>query len=129
MTYQCPKCGGSFTVEGGVQSVQCPHCNEVVQVGVPQMPAKEVGVFDAGPSGKSRGIAALLCFFLGEFGAHYFYVGKNTAGIILLLVGLFTCYAGGLLWVLLLVQTIMLFTMKQEEFERKYIYSDSTFPF
>ena len=38
-------------------------------------------------SDKSRTAAALLAFFLGEFGAHRFYVGKFFSGIIQILFG------------------------------------------
>lgn len=36
---------------------------------------------------KSRGVAAVLCFFLGVFGIHRFYVGKVGTGIIWLFTG------------------------------------------
>ena len=36
---------------------------------------------------KNRGIAALICFFLGWCGIHKFYLGKTTAGIIMLICG------------------------------------------
>lgn len=34
---------------------------------------------------KDRTVAILLCFFLGGFGIHKFYLGNNTAGIIYLI--------------------------------------------
>ena len=40
--------------------------------------------FNASGSKKSRLAAFLLCFFLGEFGAHYFYVGRIWMGILYL---------------------------------------------
>ncbi len=41
-------------------------------------------------SSKSKGVAAVLCFFLGALGIHRFYVGKVGTGIIwMLTVGLF----------------------------------------
>lgn len=47
-------------------------------------------------SPKSRLVATLLCFFLGYFGAHRFYVGKiGTAILMILTVG------GCGLWVLI----------------------------
>jgi len=38
-------------------------------------------------SSRSRLLALVLCFFLGVFGAHRFYVGKFWTGLILLLTG------------------------------------------
>ena len=82
-------------------------------------------VFTAGPSGKSRGVAALLAIFIGSLGIHYFYLGKNTAGIIAIIVSLVTCGLFGIIW---LIQGILMFTMSQADFERKYVYSTSSFP-
>lgn len=38
-------------------------------------------------SGKSKGTTAVLCFFLGLFGIHRFYVGKIGTGIFWMLTG------------------------------------------
>lgn len=38
-------------------------------------------------SRKSKGAAFLLCFFLGGFGAHYFYCGRFGMGLLYLLTG------------------------------------------
>lgn len=82
-------------------------------------------VFNAGPSGKSRGIAALLAILLGTLGIQYFYLGKNTAGIITLIVSLVLCGIPSIIWI---IQGILMLTMSQQEFERKYVYTTSTFP-
>ena len=82
-------------------------------------------VFTAGPSGRSRGVAALLAIFIGSLGIQYFYLGKNTAGIIAIIVSLVTCGLFGIIW---LIQGILMFTMSQADFERKYVYSTSSFP-
>ena len=82
-------------------------------------------VFTAGPSGKSRGVTALLAIFIGSLGIQYFYLGKNTAGIIAIIVSLVTCGLFGIIW---LIQGILMFTMSQADFERKYVYSTSSFP-
>lgn len=39
----------------------------------------------AGTSEKSNTVAALLCFFLGCFGIHRFYVGKVGTGVLQLI--------------------------------------------
>lgn len=84
-----------------------------------------VGVFDEGPSGKSRGVAGLFALLLGGLGVHYFYCGKVGGGFICILLNLVTC---GIWYILVLIQGIMMMCMTQEEFERKYIYTASTFP-
>ncbi len=50
----------------------CPHCG----------PPPAVKAWPAGASPKSRLAALLLCWFLGMFGAHRFYVGKIGTGIL-----------------------------------------------
>ncbi len=154
-TYQCPQCGGTFTTQTPAQSVQCPYCQHVFQPAAQQQQQpyggqqqqygqqqgyqqqaygpqqqqgyqqRPVGVFDEGPSGKSRGVAALLAFFLGGFGAHYFYLGKTTGALICILLTVVTC---GLWGFILLAQTIIFLTQTQEEFERKFVYSQASFP-
>ncbi|HEU4628975.1 MAG TPA: TM2 domain-containing protein [Gemmatimonadaceae bacterium] len=66
----CPTCGTSIDA----MAVVCPRCG-VMQPAV------------AGASQSEKRIlpAFLLCFFLGVFGAHRFYVGKIGTGILQLL--------------------------------------------
>lgn len=84
-------------------------------------------MFADAPEGKNRGTAALLALFLGSIGVHMFYLGKTTAGIIYILLCIFTC--GSVSSILALVQAIMLFCMNNREFRQKYLLSNSTFPF
>ena len=51
-------------------------------------------------SNKSRLVALLLCIFLGEFGAHRFYVGKIGTGLLYL----FTAGLFGIGWIIDLVK-------------------------
>lgn len=81
--------------------------------------------FASGPTGKSRGVAALLAIFLGQLGIQYFYLGKTTAGIITLILTFVTC---GLICILWLIQGILMFCMNNQEFENKYVNNMSTFP-
>lgn len=134
--YQCPKCGKQFSTEQPVTPVKCPYCGNEFQVAYssqsngPQAPGVSLdSVFASGPTGKSRGVAALLAILLGSLGVHYFYCGKITAGVVCALCTLCSCgLLGVVVAVLSLVQGIMMFLMSQEEFENKYVLTPSTFP-
>ena len=86
--------------------------------------------FASGPSGKSRGIAALLALILGGLGIQYFYLGKSTAGIICLLISVVSCgILAPFVGLLALIQGILMFCMNNEAFEQKYAGPmSSTFP-
>ncbi len=94
--------------------------------GYGQYPGGTNNPFDAsGPEGKCRGIAALLAIIIGGLGVHYFYIGKVAAGLITILLCCITC---GIWSIITLVQGIMFFCMTNDEFERKFVQSTSTFP-
>lgn len=77
------------------------------------------------PSGKSKTTAGIFALLLGSLGIQYFYCGKVGGGFINILLVLVTC---GLWDILVFVQGILMLTMTQEEFDRKYVYSNSVFP-
>jgi TM2 domain-containing membrane protein YozV len=86
-------------------------------------------VFASSPEGKSRGVAALLAIFLGSLGIHYFYLGKSTAGIVVLLISICSCgYLASLTGLLSFVQGIVMFCIKNDEFRSKYVLTPSKFP-
>lgn len=90
---------------------------------------RNIGVFEEGDSGKSRGVAGLLALLGGTLGLHYFYLGKTTAGIIFLLVSILSCgFLALLVGLASIVQAIMFFSMPQSEFENKFVYTRSSFP-
>lgn len=60
----CKNCAAEISNQAKI----CPKCGE------------PTGFIENSP--KSKITAALLCFFLGCFGAHRFYVGKVGTGII-----------------------------------------------
>ena len=81
--------------------------------------------FQSGPEGKSRGITALLAIFLGTLGVQYFYLGKNTAGIISIILSLVSC---GLWEIITIIQGILMFCMTNEQFRAKYVLNQATMP-
>jgi len=143
----CPECGQQISD----RAVSCPHCGTPLQGGYcqqnagyqqngwqqsgysnyayqqqggAQQPVRD-DAFSAGPSGKSRGVAGLLALLLGGLGIHYFYLGKTTAGILMLVLTFISC---GLASILALVSGIRMFIMTTPEFEDHFVYSPSTFP-
>lgn len=74
-------------------------------------------------SPKSKTTAGLLALFLGGIGVHYFYLGKTLPGIIFLV--LCWTYIPSLI---ALIQAIMMFTMSEEQFNEKYVNTQSQFP-
>jgi TM2 domain-containing membrane protein YozV len=64
--------------------------------------------------------------FGGSFGLHYFYANKVSGGIMTIILVMITC---GLWAIIPVVQGIVaLWTMTNEEFDRKFITSTSAFP-
>lgn len=76
-------------------------------------------------SDKSNVAFGLLAIFLGGLGIQYFYIGKTSGGLICLLLSFVTC---GLWTLITFIQGILAICMSQADFERKYVYSTSTFP-
>ena len=157
-TYKCPNCGNTVTLEKSVENLTCPYCstnyntanqpphfsgtqqdqqqhygNQQPPYGYQQygyqQPYRPNDIFAEGPSGKSRGIAGLLAILLGAFGAHYFYLGKTTPGVVFLVATFITCFAlGAVTSVISIIQGILMLCMSQEEFERKYVNPAVSFP-
>ena len=73
------------------KSDKSPVVNQVVDFAVEGQNATGIYVEHSavGAGDKSKIVAALLAFFLGGLGIHKFYLGCNTAGIVMLLVFLF----------------------------------------
>lgn len=108
-----------------VKAFTIPALMEIMPGNNPTPPPYSDSITSDGTSGKSRLAAGLFAIFLGYLGVQYFYVGKVSGGIICILLTLITC---GMWEIMSLIQGIMMITMSQDEFERKYVYSTSTFP-
>ena len=98
----CPHCGVPVSPQG-----YCPKCGNYVGAAYQQPTIVINNTATAVANGRGREInkwiAALLCFFLGVFGAHKFYEGKIGMGILYL-------FTVGLLGIGALVDFIVILT-------------------
>lgn len=67
---------------------------------------------------KSKVVAGILGILLGGFGAHRFYLGDMTGGLIRLGVTVITCGAGGIIG---LIEGIIYITKSDEDFKKIYV--------
>lgn len=76
-------------------------------------------------SDKNRMTAGLLAIFLGGLGIHKFYLGKNTAGVIMLIVSLcgwvLFFIPNMVIWVISLIEGILYLTKTDEQFQEIYV--------
>jgi TM2 domain-containing membrane protein YozV len=74
------------------------------------------------PGAEKKLVAGLLGILIGGLGIHKFYLGYNNAGIIMLLVTILTCGAGGaVMGIIGLVEGIIYLTKPDEEFVATYV--------
>lgn len=114
----CPTCGTA--AQPG--QVVCLSCG--TSLGAP-------GAVPGAPGQKDKTVAGILAILLGSFGAHKFYLGRNTPAIIML-VGSLVGYCCGLFLIIPflvpmvfgvigLVEGIMYLTKSDQEFQQTYV--------
>ncbi len=111
----CPKCGTK--IEG--KTSFCPECGARLDNNYSN------GMHQKEASDKNKLTAGLLAIFLGSLGIHYFYLGKSTAGILSIILSLCSC---GIWSLLMFVQGIVMLTLSDEDFTRKYVNTDKSIP-
>ena len=84
----CASCGNQLQTAQTAQPAQPAQPAQTtqavtVQVGMPQQPVYA----HQQASTYSRGLALLLCWFVGFFGSHRFYIGSVGMGVLYLLTG------------------------------------------
>ena len=112
----CPSCGTQVAADSSEYVSQQP-------VQPQQQPIQQPYYAQAPVSQKSKTTALLLAFFLGEWGAHKFYLGDTTKGAIMLVIGfigLFTYLPLLITGVWALVDFIIICTKSEAELNAKY---------
>lgn len=72
-----------------------------------------------------RILCGVLALLIGGLGIQYFIIGKTTAGILNIVITLCTC---GIWSIINFIQGILMLCMSDDEFQRKYVDTTSTFP-
>lgn len=110
---------------------QHPAVNQVVDFAIEENNAKEIYLDQASQAAavpqmgeKSKIAAALLAFFLGGLGIHKFYLGCNTAGIIMLVVSILGIFLVGIptlvIGVIAFIEFIIYLTKSDADFQAIY---------
>jgi TM2 domain-containing membrane protein YozV len=71
------------------------------------------------PGSEKKVAAGLLAIFLGAFGIHKFYLGYTTAGIIMLVVSLFSC--GTVMGVIGFIEGVIYLSKTDDDFVATYV--------
>lgn len=116
MAQTCPKCGAPLknatsSVEDKVSLFLATHSQHLPSTCIPQikqalLARPEKIDMAMACDFKDPMISLLLCFFLGCFGVHRFYIGDSGIGIAQLIVNIITCYVASI-WILIDLFLIM----------------------
>jgi TM2 domain-containing membrane protein YozV/DNA-directed RNA polymerase subunit M/transcription elongation factor TFIIS len=105
----CTRCGAEMPR----REKYCPECD------TRQPEDRDPELADANSKKVAAGICGLL---FGAFGVHKFILGYTTAGVIMLLVSLLTCFIGyPVMHVIGFVEGIIYLTKSDEDFRRVYL--------
>lgn len=121
----CKNCG--YALDNGVRF--CPNCGTETSAGTPvsataSVPASpQPASYAPSRDRKEKSTALLLCFFLGGWGVHKFYLKRNGEGCIMLAIwlsGFLLLFPWIILTIWVVINLIQLATMNSEEFDLKY---------
>ena len=113
----CHECGDTIRKKAEI----CPKCGVRQPVGDRKRSESERDP-DIRRAGTTRLAAGLCAILLGGFGVHKFMLGYNSAGVVMLLVTLLSCFTG---WVVIhiiaLIEGVSYLSKSDEEFYDTYI--------
>jgi len=116
----CPTCGAQIASN----SQMCPKCGAIqpTYLGEPSRSAGRLEVDPAIRDAASKKLTAGICaLFLGSFGIHKFVLGMTTPGTIMVVVTLFTCVGGPIMWLIGVIEGIIYLTKSDDDFYETYI--------
>ena len=119
----CPACGADQNElpAGAGESrtsdeIYCPACGAVIDRDAERCPACDSEQPVQATANLDRVTAAILAIVLGGLGAHKFYLGETTTGVVYL------CFVWTLVPVFLgIIEGIIYLTTSDEDFQRKYV--------
>lgn len=106
----CPNCGADCTLTHEEKRPETQSQPTIVYVQAPQQQSVYVHRIE-----KSKGIALILCFFLGGLGIHQFYLGNTVQGVLYLLFS-WTCIPS----LIAIVDFFVILCMSENYFHQKY---------
>ena len=125
-TNKCMYCGTTFTVEAPQQPTQQPYQQQAYQQQTYQQQTYQQPAAPQPPvytGSKSKIVAGLLGIFLGSLGIHKFYIGKNGAGVVYLLLTLLLCWTivvPSIMSLIGFIEGIMFLCMSDTDFNNRF---------
>lgn len=136
---KCPNCGGNKFQSLGGNTNKCMYCGTTFTIeAAPQQPYQQQPPYQQPPyqqpyqqapqqpvytGSKSKIAAGLLGIFLGGLGIHKFYVGKNGAGVVYLLLTLLLCWTivvPSIMSLIGFIEGIMFLCMSDADFNNRF---------
>lgn len=120
----CPACGANqaeLPADAGESRAEdekyCPACGRVIDRAAERCPACDSNQpVQSSADNLDRVTAAILAIVLGGLGAHKFYLGETTTGVVYL------CFVWTLVPIFLgVIEGLIYLTTSDEDFQRKYV--------
>lgn len=126
---QCPNCGSQEFDILQKGAGRCRYCGNIIPGMARPAPTGMERQFNnmgdnLSAGRKDKWVAALLAFFLGWLGIHFFYLGETSKGVVSILITVLLGWVFGLgllitgIWSLIFLVRIL--TMSDQEFNQRF---------
>jgi len=117
-------------VKGDSKISRASNVDFTIEGGVAKEIYRAVGSVESLSGDKNKLVAGLLALFFGWIGIHKFYLGKKSAGIIMLVVSLLGFILLGIptmvMAMIAFIEAIIYFLKPVDEFQRLYVEGDKS---